>query len=455
MISVTTTVVLFTGDLRVHDHPALGEAIRRSDQVVPLFVFDRSILSSDFARPNRIAFLLDCLRDLDNALNDRGGRLFIRTGDVVEETMATTAGASAVAVYASEGASAYARSRERRLADACASAGVRFQLFDGVNVVAPGQVSPAGGDHYRVFTPYWRAWRSVERRSILAAPRMVNVPSGIAPGRLPALSAIARGSISPNLPVGGESAGRKRLTAWLRTGLTHYPDGHDALEANATSRLSPYLHFGCVSPRELERLASGKAGGSEFIRQLCWRDFYHQVLAARSDLPHADLRARRAGWRRDKRLFDAWSRGATGYPIVDAGMRQLRLEGWMHNRARLITASFLTKDLLIDWRLGAAHFWDLLVDGDIANNSGNWQWVAGTGNDTRPHRMFNPIRQAHRFDPDGAYVRRYVPELATIAGGAVHEPWKLDDGTRSRLKYPSPVIDHDEAAREFRRRSAP
>jgi deoxyribodipyrimidine photo-lyase len=192
------------------------------------------------------------------------------------------------------------------------------------------------------------------------------------------------------------------------------------------------------------------AGGQAFIRQLAWRDFHHQVLAARPETVSVDYRTRHDRWRRDEKAAQAWRDGLTGYPIVDAGMRQLRAEGWMHNRARLITASFLTKTLYLDWRIGARHFFDLLVDADVANNQLNWQWVAGTGTDTRPNRVLNPLRQAQRYDPTGDYVRRYLPELRDVPGSAVHEPWKLDPHHRSRLNYPDPIIDLHEGAERFR-----
>jgi len=218
--------------------------------------------------------------------------------------------------------------------------------------------------------------------------------------------------------------------------------------------LSPYLHFGCLSASAVLARSEDRPGGEAFARQLCWRDFYHQVLAARPDFPYTDYRSRGKRWRRSERLAEAWRRGLTGYPIVDAGMRQLEHEGFMHNRARLITASFLTKTMRIDWRLGAEHFARLLIDGDLACNTGNWQWVAGTGNDTRPNRILNPLRQARRFDHDGEYVRRYVPELATVAGRAVHEPWRLPPGERHRLDYPQPVIDYVAATEELGARIA-
>jgi deoxyribodipyrimidine photo-lyase len=229
--------------------------------------------------------------------------------------------------------------------------------------------------------------------------------------------------------------------------VSGYEAAHDDLAADATSRLSPYLHFGCVSPLEVVLAVDGLPGDEAFVRQICWRDFYQQILAARPDAAWSDYRPRGDEWNRDPEALDAWKEGRTGYPVVDAGMRQLAREGFMHNRARMIVASFLTKDLYVDWREGARHFLDLLVDGDIANNNLNWQWVAGTGTDTNPHRVFNPTVQGKRFDPDGEYVRRYVPELAALRGPATHEP-KSD--VRLAYDYPEPIVDHRVAVDAYR-----
>jgi deoxyribodipyrimidine photo-lyase len=446
---VKTALVLFTCDLRVGDQPALAAAVRDAERVLPAFVLDDALLAGGGAAPNRIAFLLDSLRDLDGALRERGARLVVRRGEIVAETLRLVRESRAQALYLSGDVSAYAHSRERRLAQACAHERVDLRVFDGVTVVAPGAIVPAGGDHYRVFTPYWRAWRGVPRRTPLPAPRRVAMPRGVERARLPLLTELTRARCSPELLAGGESAGRKRLERWLRTGLAEYDARHDDLAGDATARLSPYLHFGCLSASAVLARSEDRPGGEAFARQLCWRDFYHQVLAARPDFPYADYRPRGKRWRRSARLAEAWRRGLTGYPIVDAGMRQLEREGFMHNRARLITASLLTKTMRIDWRIGAEHFASLLLDGDLACNTGNWQWVAGTGNDTRPNRVLNPLRQARRFDPEGDYVRRYVPELAAIAGRAVHEPWRLPAEKRRRLDYPSPVIDYGAASDEL------
>ncbi len=407
-----TVVVLFTRDLRLHDHPALATAVACAERVAPLFVLDEAILAAVGA-PNRRTFLVDALRDLDAGLAARGAGLVVRSGDVLRETLRFALHVGAESVYMSEDVSAYAQNRERRLRRTLAGSRIGLELFSGVTVVPPGDLAPAGGDHYRVFTPYWRRWREQPRRDVLAAPERIELPDGIDTGVLAGLDGLRRDTPATALPCGGETAGRRRLEAWFDDGLARYGELADDLAADATSRLSPYLHFGCVSAGEVVAKALEREGAEPFVRQLCWRDFNHQLLAARPELAREDMRPRSAAWRDDDELFEAWREGRTGYPLVDAGMRQLMAEGFMHNRARLVAGSFLTKHLGIDWRRGAEHFFGQLVDGDVANNTGNWQWVAGTGADTRPNRRLSPSRQAERFDPDAVYVRRYVPELGT------------------------------------------
>jgi deoxyribodipyrimidine photo-lyase len=420
---------------------------------VPLFVLDDAILGSDFARPNRLAFLLDSLADLDASLRRLGAALVVRRGDAVDQALAVATEAGAGAIHLSADVSAYARRREARLATACSTARIELRCHPGVIVVGAGEVTPGDGDHFRVFTPYFRRWQEHPLRPVAGAPTRLSLPAGMATGTVPDRRDLVAGSCSPALAPGGETEVRRRAGAWLGAGVDRYHEGNGDLAGDGTSRFSPHLHFGCLSSRALVADVGSGPGADAFVRQLCWRDFHHQVLAARPELPRDDYRTRDDHWRRDDDDLAAWKEGRTGYPLVDAGMRQLAAEGWMHNRARLVTASFLTKDLYLDWRQGAAHFWDLLADGDLANNAGNWQWVAGTGNDTRPGRVLNPMRQAERFDPDGAYVRRYVPELAGVEGlegKAVHQPWRLPADARSALDYPEPMVDHDEAAAAFR-----
>ena len=415
---------------------------------MPLFVFDDRLLGSRFAAPNRVAFMLEALRDLDERLRRMGARLFVRRGDPVREAIAVARECGAAQLHVSADWSAYARGREERLARACEEERVKFVLHQGVTVVPPGAVTPTGGDHFKVFGPYHRAWSGLPWREQHGAPRKLKPPSKLKGGRLPAPESLVDGKPSPRRMPGGEAEGRKLMGAFLRDGVADYEARHDDLPGDATSRLSAHLRWGCVSPLELAREANGRKGGAAFVRQLCWRDFHHQVLAANPSLPRRDYRPRRDRWSRSRRALEAWQEGRTGYPLVDAAMRQLAEEGFMHNRARMTVASFLCKDLYVDWREGAWHFWDLLSDGEIANNAGNWQWVAGTGNDTRPNRVLNPLRQARRFDPGGDYVRRYLPELESVRGKAIFEPWRMEGF--ERLDYPEPIVDHDEAAAAFK-----
>ncbi|SCG62111.1 cryptochrome/photolyase family protein [Micromonospora coxensis] len=429
-MSRRTAVVLFTRDLRVHDHPALATACAAFDRVVPLYVLDPALADRS---PNRTRFLHQSLAGLREALRERGGDLVVRRGDPVAETIRLAREVDAEGVGLSADVSRYAHRRERRLREECDRHRLFLRLFPGVTVVEPGALRPAGGDHYRVFSPYHRSWLAARWREELAAPKRVELPDGVRVGRLPALPA----GESPQAAEGGEGPGRRRLDRWLAT-LDRYDDIHDDMAGDETSRLSPYLRFGCLSPLAVANRAGDRNG--PFVRQLCWRDFYYQVTAA---FPEISTKAYRRGatedWRYDAEAMAAWTEGRTGMPIVDAGMRQLRAQGWMHNRARLITAGYLTKVLGLDWRPGVEVFSRWLLDGDVANNSGNWQWVAGTGNDSRPYRSLNPVRQAERYDPDGRYVRRWVPELASVPGKAVHQPWRLPDELRRTLDYPPPL----------------
>lgn len=438
------SIALFTRDLRVHDNPVL-HAAAQAPQVVPLFVVDLGIARAGFLSPNRAVFLADCLADLDGRLRELGARLVVRRGEVVDEVCRVAAEVGAAQVHIAADVSRYAQRRRRALADALAAQGSELVVHDGaVTAAPPGEIVPDGKDHFAVFTPYLRRWSTLRRRRPLPPPGPLSLPT-LDPGSLPGGAELCDGSTSPELPRGGERAARRLFDGWVST-VGGYPEGHDDLSADATSRLSPYLHFGCLSATEmLDRVGTHSAGAEAFTRQLAWRDFHHQVLAARPDAAWRDYRPKGDRWRRDDDALRAWQQGRTGYPIVDAGMRQLAREGWMHNRARLIVASFLVKTLYVDWRCGARHFLDLLVDADIANNQLNWQWMAGTGTDTRPNRVLNPLTQAKRLDPHGEYVRRYVPELAGLDGPAVHEPWRLDRD----LDYPAPLADLDEGRARF------
>ncbi|WP_191298820.1 cryptochrome/photolyase family protein [Lentzea cavernae] len=440
---MTTSIALFTRDLRVHDNPVL-HAAAAADRCVPLFVLDDAIISSSFFNANRASFLTDCLTDLDASLRALGGALVVRRGQLADEVAAIVRAHDVTEIHVAADVSRYARRRE----EALRALGADLHVHDAsINAVPPLSLAPSGGgDHFAVFTPYFRRWETVQRRGVLRAPRRVTVPeiSGELPGRL------HDGTPSPDLAAGGETVGRELMASWARTGAADYAEVHDALADDATSHLSPHLHFGTVSVTELlDRVGTASEGARAYTRQLAWRDFHHQVLAARPESATRDYRTRDDRWRRSERDFEAWRDGRTGYPLVDAAMRQLVQEGWMHNRARLVAASFLCKTLYLDWRRGAQHFVDLLVDCDLANNQMNWQWVAGTGTDTRPNRVHNPVAQAIRYDPDGAYVKRYLPALADVDPKHVHEPWRLPEDEREALDYPPPVVDLREAADRF------
>ncbi|MEV6755058.1 deoxyribodipyrimidine photo-lyase [Streptomyces sp. NPDC051214] len=446
---MTVSIVLFTSDLRLHDHPPLRAALNEADRIVPLFVYDEGVRATGFAVPNRRAFLADCLEDLDSGLRKRGGRLVVRSGDVVDQVREVVKESGAQRLHVSGGVSRYATRREERLRTALEDTGCELVVHDAViTAVAPGEVLPTGKDHYAVFTPYLRRWTLEGVRDVLAAPRKVRVADV---GSDPVLPRAEITGVSPGLGTGGEGAGRRLLRDWLAGGVEGYEDGQDDVAGDATSRLSPHLHFGTLSAAEVIHgaLREGSPGAQAFVRQLAWRDFHHQVLAARPDAAGQDYRPHGDRWRTNEKEINAWIEGRTGYPFVDAAMRQLRHEGWMHNRGRLVVASFLTKTLYVDWRVGARHFLSLLVDGDIANNQMNWQWAAGTGTDTRPNRVLNPVIQGKRFDPGGRYVRRWVPELADVPGRYIHEPWKLPDRDRADLDYPEPVVELAEARARF------
>jgi deoxyribodipyrimidine photo-lyase len=459
-------ILWFRRDLRLGDNPALEAAARSGSAVLPLFVLDETpSLRAPGAASNW--WLERSLTALADDLAARGSRLILRRGaaDLVVEGLARETGAQAVfwnALYDPGLAE-----RDVELARALQAAGATPRRFNGAYLLRPETVRTKTGGAYGVFTPFWRA----AREQVAAGEPLTDPKHLIAPEAWPTSERLADWRLYAARPdwargfsdwAPGEGWAKARLEAFLAGPARDYAEGRDLPATEGTSRLSPHLHFGEIGPKTCWRAAMAAAKAKavpsdqidKFLAELGWREFNLAVAARTPDLArdNVDGRFDRMPWGDDAAGLEAWKRGRTGYPIVDAGMRQLWATGWMHNRVRMIVASFLTKHLLIDWRAGESWFWDTLVDADLPSNAGNWQWVAGSGADAQPFfRIFNPMLQGERFDPDGAYVKRWVPELGRLPAKAIHAPWTAsstilaDAGVRLGATYPKPVVDHAEA----------
>jgi deoxyribodipyrimidine photo-lyase len=455
---MTTALLWYRRDLRLADHPALTRAAREFRRVVPVFVLDDALLRGRFASGPRTAFMLGCLRALDDALRERGSGLVVRHGQPDRELVTLAGEVSAEAVLWTSDVAPYARARDMRVTEALRAAGVRALAQGGTYVVDVSKPRTRAGKPFTVFSPFHRSWRELDRRPVHRSPaQMPALPSGLRRGRLPSLDGLgvagAAGVVEP-FREPGEPAARAALAAWLDGPVDRYDERHDTLSDQGTSGLSPYLRWGCLSAAECEARAArhGGAGAEAWVRQLCWRDFYAHVLLLHPANARKEFQQRYRGlaWHDDADAFAAWREGRTGYPLVDAGMRQLARTGWMHNRARMVVGSFLTKDLHLDWRLGETHFESLLLDGEPAQNNGNWQWIASVGVDPAPYfrRMFNPILQQKKFDPDGTYVRSWVPELRQVPDARLTEPWKMSAAEQETAgcvigrDYPAPIVEH-------------
>ena len=384
----------------------------------------------------------------------------IRRGPPERELAELAAETGATVIHATQDVSPFARRRGERVRAALGGAGIELRSHEGLNAVDVRSIETGAGKPYTVFSPFHRKWLQAPRREVLEAPReLPPLPSRLAKGRIPALESLGLTQEVSDPARGGESEARRALDRFLDGRVQEYTETHDALGRDRTSRLSPYLHFGCLGARSIEERLPPGAGPEAFRRQLCWRDFHHHVLHHFPRNARSEFQDRYRGsirWSYARRPFEAWCEGRTGYPLVDAGMRQLRREGWMHNRARLVVGSFLTKDLGIDWRWGERWFMRLLIDGDEANNNGNWQWIASVGTDPQPafRRIYNPARHQERYDPENAYVLRYVPELAPVPERYLREPWTMPDEVQRESgcvigdDYPAPIVDHRRAREE-------
>jgi deoxyribodipyrimidine photo-lyase len=462
----------FRQDLRLRDNAALSAAAQAADVVVPVYVLDER--SAGIWRPGGASrwWLDGSLRSLDRSLREAGSRLVLRRGAAVQELIALAKECGAEAIHCTRCYEPYARQLEKDLRAAGQAAGIEVKRFGGGLLREPEAIRNGAGQPYRVFTPFWRALRAAYRSSGNGGE---TARLG-APGRWPKTEKIEAWKLRPASPdwagglritwQPGEAGALALLDRLVDEVLRDYPRSRDRPDVAGTSMLSPHLHFGEISPaqvwRSVEMAASRSpecaAGCEAFLREIGWRDFCHHLLFHWPEIADHPFRPEFAtfSWAESgdirERHLRAWQRGTTGYPIVDAGMRQLWLTGFMHNRVRMVAASFLTKHLLIPWQDGAAWFWDTLVDADLANNSGNWQWVAGSGADAAPYfRVFNPVLQGAKFDPAGAYVREFVPELSGLDDSDIHQPWSVPAdrlaaaGVVLGETYPRPIVDHGEA----------
>lgn len=449
----------FRRDLRVEDNTALARAARDADRVVPIFLLDDTYANDSRVGPARFRFLRESLEELEARLASVGGRLVVRQGPAARALPALLAETGAEAVYANAEIGPYPERRDREAAAAVEAAGGTFRLFADELLVAPDQLATLAGDPYTVYTPFSKKWMSMEKADPIPAPAALATP---ALAGVPLAKVRAWRSLGPDAdsPKGGEREARALLDRFFATAAARYAEDRDRPDRAGTSRLSAHLHFGTISARTVRAAAEqawkaapprAREHARRFVLELAWREFYHHVLfhfprvAGESFRPEFD----RMEWKDDPTGLEAWKRGRTGFPLVDAAMRELATTHWMHNRARMVAASFLTKDLHIHWREGEAWFEHELADADLANNNGGWQWAAGSGTDAAPYfRIFNPVLQSKRFDPDGAYIRRFVPELARVTDAKIHEPWTMtpeeqrEAGCRIETEYPAPIVDH-------------
>jgi deoxyribodipyrimidine photo-lyase len=462
--SEAPVIVWFRRDLRLADHEALTAAARSGAPLLPLFILDDETPGAFRMGGASRWWLHGSLKSLDASLKKHGGALVLRQGTAPKALAWLLDETDAAAVHTARGHDPWDVKLEATIAELCREKDATLHLHPGQLLFAPDAIVAGSGKPFRVFTPFWKA-------CLAASPPH-------APLRVPKLGDFTKAksekledlNLLPNKPdwagglratwKPGEEPARKRLMDFIDESLAAYADDRSNLDGDTTSRLSPHLHFGEISPNQVWQAvhhasegARGavRKGAEAFLRELGWREFSYHLLERFPGMPTSPLRPEfsRFPWRSDKKALRAWQRGETGYPIVDAAMRQLWQTGWMPNRARMIVASFLVKHLLLPWQQGAAWFWDTLVDADLANNSASWQWVAGCGTDAAPYfRVFNPVLQGQKFDANGDYVRAFVPELAKLPASDIHSPWDAPDlllaqsGVTLGRNYPMSIVEH-------------
>ena len=445
-------------DLRLHDNQALAYALAQGEVVLPLFILDPTLINSPYVGEKRLAFLYGGLRQLDADLQERGSRLIVRHGRPVEVLAALVQSCQVGLIVAEADHSPYATKR-----DTAVSETLPLLLLGSTAVQLPGTIRKKDGDPYIVYTPFKKGWLALpqpRRAQLHPTPDQINTPAEPASDPIPDMPTLPDSVPFPP----GEAEALRRLAQFVSSNgrfIYDYAEQRNRMDLEGTSRLSPYLRLGMVSPRQVAveaiearsraRTESSRKGALVWLQELIWRDFYIHILHHFPRVAQGNFNNTydRIEWRNDEADFAAWCEGRTGYPVVDAAMRQLIQSGWMHNRARMIVASFLVKDLLIDWRWGEKFFMQHLVDGDVASNNGGWQWTAGTGTDAAPYfRIFNPTLQSKKFDPHGDFIRRWLPELADVPDKFIHEPDKMETAVQQQANciigkdYPAPIVDH-------------
>lgn len=468
-MSAAPIICWFRKDLRVTDHPSLAAAAKSGQPVIPLYILpDGAGSDADWPMGGASRWWLHhSLASLAVQLEKLGSRLLLRRGDPLEIIPKLAAEANAKQVQWTRAYEPWDRALDAQLKELLTDGSVACKRFAGRLIFEPEEIQTGSGTPYKVFTPFWRACQAA-----MPSAKPLKAPgSMLGPSRWPGSDALASWNLLPKTPdwsggfdamwTPGEKGAQAKLRSFLSGPVSTYANDRDRPDRSGTSELSPHLHFGEISPRQVwaatqhAMARSGEDdGGQKFLAEIGWREFSHHLLYHWPTLPTDPFRSEFGAfpWDENASHLRAWQTGQTGYPIVDAGMRQLWQNGWMHNRIRMVVASFLIKHLLVPWQDGEAWFWDTLVDADLASNAAGWQWVAGSGADASPYfRIFNPMSQGKKFDPNGDYVRKYVPELAELPANVIHEPWVADPmtlhaaGVKLGETYPEPIVDHAQA----------
>jgi len=464
---VRPIIVWIRRDLRINDHMALYHASLKGKPVIPVFILDNELIRSLPSDGAVFNFQAEALVELDDAIRTLGGRLIIRKGNPLQVHRALIKELQPEALFYNRDYEPYARVRDEEINDLYNRNSIPVETFKDHVLLEPHEVLTGNNDPYSIFSPYMRRWKTIPKSAPVGKPKKFSTPA-IPSDKIHFAADLKKKVTIPHPAfIGGISQAEKTWKHFLRTGLSSYGDTRNIPSIQGTSRISPYLRFGCISIRTLyndvttaleQAPASTSASVESYLNELIWREFYQAVLFHMPWLLQHNFRRQfdALPWKLDETLLRAWQKGRTGYPLVDAGMRELNETGWMHNRVRMVVASFFTKHLMHDWKLGEQYFEQKLLDIEKASNNGGWQWSASTGVDPRPLRIFNPILQSEKFDANGDYIKTFVPELRQVPGKYIHQPWLMPPLVQQEAKcvigrdYPAPVVDHADASRRYK-----